>query len=223
MLLLPTAYLPPVSWFKACAAADEILIEAWETYPKQTIRNHCEIGGPNGRQRLTIPVTKPNGNHTLTKEIRITSHLPWQKIHWRSFEAAYNKSPFFLYYRDYLLPFYEREFDFLLDFNMELTDVLFQAIRMDKPISLTQTFEKNPEEIKDLRYPASGARHLATPGRGLLFAPTSGIWNPEAGSRLAAYYQVFGDRHGFLKDLSIVDLLFNMGPEASQYLESTEG
>jgi len=198
-ILLPTAYLPPIAYIASCAAADEILIEAWETYPKQTLRNHCEIYGPNGRQRLTVPVIKPDGNHTRTKDIRIASHLPWQKIHWRSFEAAYNKSPYFLYYQDYLLPFYEKDYKFLLEFNLQLLETLLQAIRLDKSAATTESYEITPPGVIDLRYQASGIQH-----------PASGIRHPE-------YYQVFADRHGFLKDLSSVDLLFNIGPETLQY------
>ncbi|MBE0647191.1 MAG: WbqC family protein [Bacteroidales bacterium] len=205
-ILLPTAYLPPISYISACAAADEILVEAWETYPKQTSRNHCEIAGPNGRQRLTVPVNKPDGTHTKTKDIRIASHLPWQKIHWRSFEAAYNKSPFFLYYKDYLLPFYEKDYEFLLDFDLQLLETLFQAIRLDKSTVTTESYEEAPPGIIDLR------NQLAVSS---LQSPVTSNQSPV--SNLPEYYQVFADRNGFMSDLSIVDLLFNLGPETLQY------
>ncbi|MBN1199479.1 MAG: WbqC family protein, partial [Bacteroidales bacterium] len=141
-LLLPTAYLPPISYVAGCVSSEEVLVEIWETYPKQTFRNHCEIYGPNGRLRLTIPVNKPNGNRTKTKDIRIDPNLPWQKIHWRSFETSYNKSPFFLYYQDYLLPFYEKNFTFLIEFNLLLLETLSQAIRLDKVIAFTESYEQ---------------------------------------------------------------------------------
>ncbi|MFH1296768.1 MAG: WbqC family protein [Bacteroidota bacterium] len=195
-VLLPTAYLPSISYVAACVAADELWIEAWETYPKQTIRNRCEIMGPNGLQILSIPVSKPDGNRTKTKDIRIAHHLPWQKIHWRSFEAAYNKSPFFLYYQDYLLPYYSKEFTFLLDFNQQLLETLFRAIRLDKAVTLTETYEKEVPGVTDLRQ-LSGIRHQT--------------------NRYPEYYQVFADRNGFLPDLSIVDLLFNLGPESTDF------
>ena len=216
-ILLPTAYLPPVSYIAACAASNEIMIEAWETYPKQTFRNHCEIGGPNGRQRLTVPVNRPNGNHTMTKDIRISSHIPWQKIHWRSFEAAFNKSPFFLYYQDYLLPFYEKEFEFLLDFNLQLMDTIFQAIRLDKYVTCTESFEDAPLGITDFRIQWAGGSGQEA-GGSWQEAVDGGQW---AVGRQPEYYQVFADRHGFLKDLSVVDLLFNLGPEAFGYLRSS--
>jgi hypothetical protein len=186
------------------------LVEAWETYPKQTLRNHCEIGGPNGRQRLTVPVNRPNGNHTLTKDIRIASHSPWQKIHWRSFESAYNKSPFFLYYQDSLLPFFNKEFTFLLDLNMQLLETILIAIRCDKQISLTNTYEKSPANIKDLR------DQLAVGSRQKAINP-----NPSPVSKQPEYYQVFADKNGFMEDLSILDLLFNLGPETLAYLNSS--
>ncbi|TSA30093.1 MAG: hypothetical protein D4R67_00940 [Bacteroidetes bacterium] len=198
-IILHTAYLPSISYMAACVPVDEILIEAWETYPKQTIRNRCGILGPNGRQILSIPISRPDGNRTKTKDIRIARHLPWQKIHWRSFETAYNKSPFFLYYQDYLLPYYEKEFTFLLDFNMQLLETLFRLIRLDKTLSLTDSYVKEDQEVADLRH-VSGIRYPA--------------------DRFPEYYQVFADRHGFQPDLSVVDLLFNIGPETTSYLVS---
>jgi hypothetical protein len=100
MVLRSTAYLPPVSYISGCLRQDEILIERFETYPKQTIHNRCRILGPNGLQVLSVPVVRVNGNHTLTKDIRIAETIPWQRLHWRSIETAYNNSPFFLYYKD---------------------------------------------------------------------------------------------------------------------------
>lgn len=197
--LLPTAYLPPISYMAACAVADEIRIEAHETYPKQTIRNHCMIFGPNGKQMLTVPVNKPMGNRTKTKDIRITYESLWQQNHWRSFEAAYNKSPFFLYYQDYLIPFYEDHHTFLLDFNQKLLETLFMAIRLDKTAELTKTYEKEPVNIDDKRLELA-AKHQP-------------FEHPE-------YIQVFSSEHGFIPNLSIIDLLFNLGPETMTYLLS---
>ncbi len=99
-VLLTTAYFPPVGYMAEVLRADTVVIEVHETYPKQTCRNHCVIQGPNGRQTLSIPVTRINGNHTKTRDILISTHEPWQKTHWRSIQTAYNNSPFFLYYLD---------------------------------------------------------------------------------------------------------------------------
>jgi hypothetical protein len=184
--LFTTAYLPSVSYIAECLLSDAVTIEAFETYKKQTCRNHCEIYGPNGRQKLSVPVIKVNGNHTLTKDIRISSFQNWQKIHWRSIETAYNNSPFFLYYRDHLEPFYIKKFDFLLDLNTRLLEVLSNILRIEKQIDFTDHFE-NP----------------------------TGCHNKFL---LRHYTQVFENKSGFLPDLSIIDLIFNLGPDARDYL-----
>jgi hypothetical protein len=151
--LLPTAYLPPVAYVAECLQSDQISIEAFETYKKQTCRNHCEIYGPNGRQKLSVPVSKVNGNHTLTKDIRISYLQSWQKIHWRSIETAYNNSPFFIYYRDLFEPFYYKKFDFLLDFNTRLLEVIFRILRIEKEISFTDHFENRSDDLNDFLLP----------------------------------------------------------------------
>src|SRR5690606_42130887 len=120
--ILPLCYLPPISWFWAYLQGreGEILLEKQEHFPKQTYRNRCLIQSPNGRLALSIPVPKGSGEHTAYKDIRISRHQPWQKIHWRSQEAAYRSSAFFEFYEDELAPFYEKRFDFLFDFNEQL-------------------------------------------------------------------------------------------------------
>ena len=186
-ILLPTAYLPPIAYMVECMHSERITIEAFETYKKQTSRNHCTIYGPNGKQRLSVPVIKVDGNHTLTKDIRISYSQNWQKVHWRSIETACNNSPFFLFYRDHLEPFYFKKFDFLLDFNAKLMEVLFNIFRIEKQIDFTDHFE-NPANI-----------------------PINHFFPP--------YTQVFSVKSGFLPDLSIIDLLFNLGPETVEYLK----
>ncbi|MCX6305703.1 MAG: WbqC family protein [Bacteroidetes bacterium] len=200
-ILLATAYFPPVDYLAAAFHADEIIIEAFETYTKQTYRNHCSIYGPNGKHTLSIPVVKKNGNHTLTKDILLSEHQPWQKIHWRSIETAYNNSPFFLYYQDLLVSFFEKDFRYLLDLNLEIFSVLLQILKITRPVSLTEKFEKTPADIKDLRT-VSGAKHL------------------DIHAYYPPYTQVFEPRHGFIPGLSILDVIFNLGPETVIYLES---
>jgi hypothetical protein len=184
--LLPTAYLPSITYIAECLRSEEIVIEIFETYTKQTIRNHCNIYGPNGRQKLSIPVVKVHGNHTLTKDVRILYLQNWQSIHWRSIETAYNNSPFFLYYRDYFEPFYSKRFDFLLDFNTKLLEIIFMILRVEKGIGFTDHFENRLNDYHKF-----------------IFTP---------------YTQVFSPKSGFLSNLSIIDLLFNLGPEALGYL-----
>ena len=200
-LLVTTAYLPSARYMAQTVHADEIVIEAFETYTKQTCRNHCAIFGPNGRQTLSIPVIKVNGNHTLTKDIRVSTHQPWQKIHWRSIETAYNNSPFFLFYQDYFAPFYEKRFNFLLDINIGLLETLLSILNIGCPIRLSDKFEKSPVGLNDQRNKWISKHDMIT------------ISDPH-------YTQVFEPRHGFIPGLSIIDVLFNLGPEAYSYLKT---
>jgi hypothetical protein len=197
ILTLPTAFFPPVAYMALCLKADEVVIEAEETYTKQTCRNHCSIYGPNGRQLLSIPVKKVNGNHTKTRDIRIVNDLPWQKNHWRSIETAYNQSPFFLYYRDEFEQYFINRADFLLDFNIEILETLFRVLRADKILSRTREFD--PSSV--------------SPSKEKLISKK---FNPE----LTPYTQVFSTAHGFLPNLSVLDCLFNLGPETGAYLEA---
>ena len=194
-IVLATAYLPPVAYIAACLKNDEIFIEAFETYQKQTCRNRCHIYGPNGIQSLIIPVKKTMGHHTLISDILTDNTRPWQKLHWRSIETAYNKSPFFLYYRDYFEPFFTRKPEHLIDFNTRILEQIFMILRIEAVPSFTVEFEKesgnDQRELLVRKY-----REFSYP----------------------AYFQPFSLKHGFLSNLSIIDLLFNKGPEAPEYL-----
>ena len=149
-VLLSTAYLHPISYISGCWREEELLIERFETYPKQTFRNHCHIYGPNGLQTLSVPVIKVNGNHTLTRDIRIAS-TSWQRLHWRSIETAYNNSPFFMYYKDEFEKVFDEQFDFLLDLNTRLLKIIFNILRIEKKTSYTEQFMKNTANMKDYR------------------------------------------------------------------------
>ncbi len=200
-LLVSIAYFPPVSYIAGCLRAEEIFLEAFENYIKQSCRNHCAIYGTNGRQVLSVPVHKVNGNHTLTRDIRISYSEPWQNIHRRSIESAYRNSPYFLYYQDYFLPFFERKEVLLFDLNLKILDAVFMALRTDKKVSLTEKYEEHPEGMTDQRELLVSKHHQAA---------------------MEPYTQVFGNRFGFLADLSILDLLFNLGPDSLEYLKKIE-
>jgi len=195
-IVLATAYLPPVAYIAACLKNDEIFIEAYESYIKQTCRNRCMIYGPNGIQSLIIPVKKPEGNHAGISGILTDNSRPWQKLHWRSIETAYNKSPFFLYYRDYFEPYFTQETEHLIDFNSRILEQILLILRIERVIGLTWEYEKEVEnDQRDL------------------------LVNKHRDFSFPAYFQPFSPKHGFLSDLSIIDLLFNTGPEAREYLE----
>lgn len=181
--------------------AEKVTVEAHETYTKQTYRNHYEIAGPNLRQKLTIPVIKTNGNHTQTKDIRIGDDIPWQKIHLRSITSAYNKSPYLLYYIDEVIPFFEKKYHFLLDLNLEILSKLFDIFHLNKEITITNEYSHEPVGMDD-------QRDILVAKKQILPAPF-----PE-------YTQPFTERYGFLQNLSSLDLIFCLGPGASDYLKN---
>lgn len=202
-ILLSTAYLPPIEYFYFIQKADKIWIETHETYPKQTYRNRCKIYTTNGCLDLSIPVKKPNGNSSLSSEILIANDDKWQLNHWRAIESAYNASPFFLYFKDDISRFYTKTYDLLITFNTELLQLILKLSGINKKIQFTQNFEKEPKDKLDLR----------------------NIISPKSKFKLTKqerYFQVFEEKHGFIPNLSIIDLLFNEGPNTLNYLIAIE-
>jgi len=199
-VILSLAYLPPIEYIAQFFLFKNSIIEKDETYPKQTFRNRCYIYGPNGIQMLNIPVIRMFGNHSQTKDIRISNTINWQLNHIRSIETAYNNSPFYIYYKDKIESFYSKKYDFLLDFDLEYLSVLLDILKCKNDISLSKGFIKSYPESFDLREKIHPAKER------ILQAPR--------------YSQVFEERHGFIPNLSILDLLFNKGPEANEYLKN---
>ena len=194
---LSTAYLPPVQWFAKLIRYENVFVEQYENFQKQSYRNRCVIAGPNGPIALTVPIEKPDTLKCLTKDIRISDHGHWRHLHWNALESAYNQTPYFEYLKDDLRPFYEKPFHFLMDFNEELVALL--CILMDIEPHIERTADYNAvwegADFRDSIHPKRGYAEDAD------FTPVP-------------YYQVFRQKLGFLPNLSIVDLLFNMGPES---------
>lgn len=195
-MLLSTAYLPPIHYFKKIATSSTVLIEQHEYFVKQTYRNRCTIYGANGVQDLVIPLENTH-EKTPIHQKKIAYKQNWQLNHWRSIESAYRNSPYFIYYADELHPFYTNKYEFLLEYNNELLKTLLRLLKLKGEIQLTDVYEKNVAE--DLRS---------------AFSPKKPI--PQNTAK--PYSQVFSEKHGFIPNLSIIDLLFNKGPEAYEYL-----
>ncbi len=200
--LLSTAYLPPVQWFSRLAANGCVTVEMCESYHKQTYRNRCVIDAPNGAVALTIPVEKPEDGSRRVKDMRISDHDDWRNKHWHALESSYFNTPFFEYYQDDFRPFYEKKYEFLTDFNEALIHKCMELIGIQCEIRHTDSFvdpdEINPSETEDLRF---------------LISPKI-PYEKDTRFICKPYYQVFAERHGFQGNLSIIDLLFNMGPES---------
>jgi hypothetical protein len=200
--LLSTAYLGPLQYFTKFINYDKIWIEAEENYQKQSYRNRCEILTSNGKLALSIPVTK-NKPKTKTRDILIDYSVDWQKDHWNAIESAYSASPFFEFFVDDFLPFFQRKHTFLLDFNTRLLEMIINHLKIDVEIEYTQKFEHKPETIDDLR-------DSIHPKQKNNYKDPDYFPYP--------YYQVFYDRFEFIPNLSIIDLLFCEGPNAENIL-----
>jgi hypothetical protein len=172
-------------------------MEQWENFQKQTYRNRCLIATTQGIQALTVPTER--GGSLLIKDTRISDHGNWRHLHWNALQSAYGESPFFEYYQDDIRHFFEQRWDFLLDFNEAIRVKMCELIDIQPKVTLTS--EYSPSSKIDYREAIRPKHPLPDPD----FEPKP-------------YYQVYQQKHGFLPNLSILDLLFNMGPESIFYL-----
>ncbi len=202
-VLLQSSYLPPIAWISELKRADKVIIECCDHYQKQTYRTRSKILSSQGVMDLGVPVLK-TGDKMVMKDVCISYKEEWQHLHWRALESNYGSSPFFEYYQDDFIRFYEEKVDKLLTLNKGLLDVILEELNIKKEITYTDEYFSSDmverEGITDLRDAFSPKRECESD---LLDKP---------------YYQVFAEKYGFVRGLSIVDLLFNMGPESVLYL-----
>ncbi|MBR3940105.1 MAG: WbqC family protein [Bacteroidales bacterium] len=199
--LFSTAYFPPISYVAAMLDKQVVVVEQYETFPKQTYRNRAVVATANGLLSLTVPVVRINGNHTYTKDMAICYNENWAVKHWRAIESAYNSSPYFLYYKDEVEAILNKQYIGLVDLNMDILSFVFKKLKVAKDIMLSTDFvlAEDVATIEDYRN---------------RFSPK----NKEI-LQLPPYDQVFEDRYGFQSDISILDLLFNLGPDSLGYLK----
>jgi len=204
--ILTTSYLGTIQYYSKFLLHREISVEQWENYQKQSYRNRCYICGANGRQCLVIPVSKGSDTKTPIRDVTIDYSKPWQKIHWKSIGSAYRLSPCFEFYEDALTGFYEKGYHekFLFDWNTGLMEVILGLLQIPKNYTFTTLYEKTPDGRADYRESIHPKKRLS---------------RPDPHFNRIRYSQVFENKHGFLPDLSIIDLLFNEGGHARDVLE----
>lgn len=197
--LFSTAYFPSILYMAHLCHYAKVGIEVMETFPKQTFRNRTVIATGNGLQTLTVPVVRTQGNHTRTEEIGISYNEPWNVRHWRAIVSAYNAAPYFLYYRDEIEHVLMQQYNRLIDLNDDLLGLLLKNMKIACTSVHTQDFTPPLSQDNDHRHTLT-AKHIVT---NCQFPP---------------YYQTFDTRYGFQPNLSVLDLLFNLGPDAKGYL-----
>ena len=206
--LLQTTYFGPIQWYQKLYRYDQTLIEQYDSYQKQTYRNRCVIATANGLQALTVPVEHNVQRSTFSvqcKDLRISDHNQWRRVHWNALQSAYSESPFFDYYADDIRPFFEKKYEFLVDFNEAIRQTVCDLLDIQPKVEYTSSFlsplTSHLSPLDDFRE-VINAKH---PQADADFQPRR-------------YWQVFEGKHGFHANLSILDLLFNMGNEAVFYL-----
>jgi hypothetical protein len=201
-ILIHPTYFPSIATFVAIVKAEAITFEMMDNFQKQTYRNRSYIYAANGKLQLSIPVIYSQKYRQQYKDVKIANDYNWQDIHWKSLESAYRTSPFFEFYADELEPLFKTSFECVLEFNLKCFEVICECLQLDIEVKQTAVYDKEPENIKDYR--------------GLVNAKKEPIYN------LKHYTQVFSEKHGYISNLSILDLLFNEGPNALSYLESQQ-
>ncbi len=203
-VLLSSLYLAPIQYYSKLFRADRAVIESDDNYQKQSYRNRCIIAAANGALPLSIPIEKPKELKCKMKEIKIADHGNWQHFHWNAIISAYNSSPYFEYYRDEFSLFYENKTIYLFDLNEQLRTLVCSLLAIETPISHTLSF------IEEIDIDTLDLREAIHPKRDWHETDNQFVAKP--------YYQVFAEKRPFIENLSIIDLLFNMGNESRLYL-----
>ncbi|WP_033408465.1 WbqC family protein [Psychroflexus tropicus] len=202
-ILIHPCYFGPIDLYAVLAQSSGFVMEKHDNYQKQTYRSRQYIYGANGSLLLNIPIkhrAQKTDKHQSYQDIRIENAFKWQRLHWKSFEAAYRTSPFFEFYEDEFIDLFTKEATFLMDFNLKCMEVVFECLGLDFNFDFTEEFKMAPETLNDQRDLVNSKR--------------------ETKANLENYIQVFQSKHGYIPNLSILDLLFNKGPSALEYLQS---
>ena len=192
--LLPIAYLAPISYYAILLQNINVKIEIQEYFIKQSIRNRCYIYASNGILTLSVPRKRKSNNKIPVKEVQISYTENWQKKHWKTIQSAYNSSPFFEYYKDEISPFYRMKYSNLIEFNCQLQECIINLLGIEYEQSFNSSYQSKPKEIDYRNYKFIN-------------------------DIIPSYIQVFNKKYGFINNLSIIDLLFNLGPESLDYLK----
>lgn len=200
-IIIHPSYFPSISHFVAIAKADIVTFEMEDNFQKQTNRNRMYIYSPNGIQLLNVPIKHSKEAHQRTKDVKLETAFDWQKQHFKSLEAAYRTSPFFEYFEDDIAPIFQKKHTFLMDLNLETMSIVSKCLRLEFDYTETDEYFHEVNDKVDFRNLINGKKDTS------VFEP---------------FTQVFGEKHGYLNNLSILDLLFNEGRYALDYLKKQQ-
>jgi hypothetical protein len=202
ILLIEPQYWGSISYFKELVSANNIVLDIHSNFQKGTYRNRCKIMGPNGLLSLSVPLVKGNGQHSIFNQVRISYSENWRKDHWQSLVSSYRRSAYFEFYEEQIALIYINDYEFLKDFNVASLKIVSELLRIPFDIKFTENY------ISKDSFEGNDARDIIHPtARKMKYS-----------YELPKYPQVFMDRMDFLSDLSILDILFNLGPRTVDYL-----
>ncbi|MCB0537069.1 MAG: WbqC family protein [Bacteroidetes bacterium] len=198
-LLIELPYLGNLAYYNILTKFDTILLEKHAFLQKSSYRNRCDIAGVNGKLTLSVPVVGGKDKKQYYKETKISYEHPWLKDHWNSLSAAYRRSPYFEFYEDKFEEIYHKKYPYLYELNLAFFELIMKLLKLNKKVEFTESYKKEyNEDVADFR----------------------SYFLPKKNQEIGIYYtQVFEDRNGFINNLSIVDLLFNEGPNATNLIE----
>ena len=203
IIISPLFYFPPIEFYFHFINSEKTIFEKHEHFVKQSYRNRCIILGANGKLDLSIPIIHESNEHIKMSEVKICHNQKWQKLHWKSIESAYRSSPYFEFYEDEIRPLFEIKEEKLIDFNFCCFQILLKITGLENQIAFSESFIKSYDHT---------------------FVDLRSTLHPKKKSELvfSEYHQVFTHKFGFTNNLSVLDLLFNKGPETQDYLLSIE-
>ena len=200
-ILIHPTYFPSISHYIAMLQSDSVTFEMEDNFQKQTNRNRMYIYSPNGMQLLNVPVKHGINKHQKYKDVRIENDFSWQKNHFKSLEAAYRTSPFFEYFEDDFRPLFEKKHEFIIDLNLEIFALVNSSLGIKIEAQKTAEYFHEVTDYTDYRSLVNGKKDT---------------------TQIEEYTQVFNEKHGFINNLSILDLLFNEGRYAVDYLKNQQ-
>ena len=207
--ILEAQYLAPIQYYSKFLLYERIIIEKSEHYSKGSFRKRCMLAMSNGVQQLSIPLEKGKNQQTLISEVKIDNSQKWQQLHWRTIQTAYGSAPFYEHYSDKIKPFYSKEWIYLFDYCIDFQNHILSLLKIKTDITFNESFHKNykEEEVIDLR--------------NYIHPKNFNQKDIDSNFKSIVYPQVFEDRLGFVSNLSILDLLFCVGPESKFYLNQS--